>query len=75
MSRENLGPALARAVFPGVQGGPHENLIAAKAVAFREALLHLSKYMRNRWLRMLKLLLLTSHLRDFELFLEELIIT
>ncbi|MDD5377071.1 MAG: serine hydroxymethyltransferase [Candidatus Gracilibacteria bacterium] len=39
MSRENLGPALARAVFPGVQGGPHENLIAAKAVAFREALL------------------------------------
>ncbi|MDD2916330.1 MAG: serine hydroxymethyltransferase [Candidatus Gracilibacteria bacterium] len=38
MSRENLGPALARAVFPGVQGGPHENLIAAKAIAFREAL-------------------------------------
>lgn len=38
MSRENLGPALARAVFPGVQGGPHENLVAAKAVAFREAL-------------------------------------
>ncbi|OIP55091.1 serine hydroxymethyltransferase [Candidatus Gracilibacteria bacterium CG2_30_37_12] len=39
MSRAALGPALARAVFPGVQGGPHENLIAAKAVAFREALL------------------------------------
>ncbi|EKD29684.1 MAG: hypothetical protein ACD_78C00317G0002 [uncultured bacterium (gcode 4)] len=39
MSKENLGPALARAVFPGVQWGPHENLIAAKAVAFREALL------------------------------------
>ncbi|MFA6090234.1 MAG: serine hydroxymethyltransferase [Candidatus Gracilibacteria bacterium] len=38
MSKENLGPALARAVFPGVQGGPHENLIAAKAVAFKEAL-------------------------------------
>ncbi|MDD2892215.1 MAG: serine hydroxymethyltransferase [Candidatus Gracilibacteria bacterium] len=38
MSKENLGPALARAVFPGVQGGPHENLIAGKAVAFREAL-------------------------------------
>ena len=38
MSRANLGPALARAVFPGVQGGPHENLIAAKAVAFKEAL-------------------------------------
>ncbi len=39
MSKENLGPALARAVFPGVQWGPHENLVAAKAVAFREALL------------------------------------
>jgi glycine hydroxymethyltransferase len=39
MSKEDLGPALARAVLPGVQGGPHENLIAAKAVAFREALL------------------------------------
>lgn len=38
MAKENLGPALARAVFPGVQGGPHENLIAAKAVAFQEAL-------------------------------------
>lgn len=38
MSREALGPDLARAVFPGVQGGPHENLIAGKAVAFREAL-------------------------------------
>ncbi len=39
MSRADLGPAIARAVFPGVQGWPHENLIAAKAVAFREALL------------------------------------
>jgi glycine hydroxymethyltransferase len=38
MSKEKFAPAIARAVFPGVQGGPHENLIAAKAVAFREAL-------------------------------------
>jgi glycine hydroxymethyltransferase len=27
-----------RAVFPGLQGGPHEHAIAAKAVAFQEAL-------------------------------------
>lgn len=27
-----------KAVFPGLQGGPHENVIAAKAVAFKEAL-------------------------------------
>lgn len=38
MARESLAPAIARAVFPGVQGGPHENLVAAKAVAFGEAL-------------------------------------
>jgi len=38
MSREKHAKALARAVFPGLQWGPHENLIAAKAVAFGEAL-------------------------------------
>ncbi len=30
--------AIDKAVFPGLQGGPHENSIAAKAVAFKEAL-------------------------------------
>jgi glycine hydroxymethyltransferase len=30
--------AIDKAVFPGMQGGPHENTIAAKAVAFSEAL-------------------------------------
>ncbi len=30
--------AINKAVFPGLQGGPHENNIAAKAVAFKEAL-------------------------------------
>ncbi|MBI2551571.1 serine hydroxymethyltransferase [Candidatus Uhrbacteria bacterium] len=30
--------AIDKAVFPGLQGGPHENVIAAKAVAFKEAL-------------------------------------
>ncbi|MDD3793260.1 MAG: serine hydroxymethyltransferase [Candidatus Gracilibacteria bacterium] len=38
MSKEKFASQIARAVFPGVQGGPHENLIAAKAVAFGEAL-------------------------------------
>lgn len=31
--------AINKAVFPGLQGGPHENVIAAKAVAFKEAAL------------------------------------
>ena len=34
---ENLPTLVDRAVFPGVQGGPHMHVIAAKAVAFREA--------------------------------------
>lgn len=38
MSREKFWSQIARAVFPWVQGWPHENLIAAKAVAFKEAL-------------------------------------
>lgn len=33
-----LGPALDKAVFPGIQGGPLMHVIAAKAVAFGEAL-------------------------------------
>lgn len=35
---ENLPILIDRAVFPGTQGGPHMHTIAAKAVAFREAL-------------------------------------
>lgn len=38
MSKEKYWPQIARAVFPWVQGWPHENLIASKAVAFWEAL-------------------------------------
>lgn len=38
MSKEKYAKDIARAVFPWVQWGPHENLIAAKAVAFAEAL-------------------------------------
>jgi len=35
---ENLPVLIDRAVFPGTQGGPLENMIASKAVAFGEAL-------------------------------------
>ena len=38
MCREEFAKAIDRAVFPGVQGGPHDHINAAKAVAFGEAL-------------------------------------
>jgi len=38
MCKEKFAKQIDRAVFPGMQGGPHEHIIAAKAVAFGEAL-------------------------------------
>lgn len=38
MCQEKYAKAVDKAVFPGLQGGPHEHTIAAKAVAFGEAL-------------------------------------
>lgn len=35
---EEIAKKIDKAVFPGLQGGPHMNLIAGKAVAFGEAL-------------------------------------
>ena len=38
LSIGSLGKAIDKSVFPGTQGGPLEHVIAAKAVAFKEAL-------------------------------------
>ncbi len=35
---ENIPTLIDRAVFPGTQGGPHMHVVAAKAVAFHEAM-------------------------------------
>ncbi len=37
MCKEKYAKAIDKAVFPGTQGGPHDNMTAAKAVAFAEA--------------------------------------
>jgi glycine hydroxymethyltransferase len=37
-SKKNLAQLIDSAVFPGLQGGPHDHTTAAKAVAFGEAL-------------------------------------
>jgi len=38
LCKEKYGPIIDKTVFPGIQGGPHMNIIAAKAVCFKEAL-------------------------------------
>jgi glycine hydroxymethyltransferase len=38
MCKEKYAKQIDRAVFPGMQGGPHDHITAAKAVAFGEAL-------------------------------------
>lgn len=38
MCKEKYAKQIDRSVFPGMQGGPHDNMTAAKAVAFGEAL-------------------------------------
>ncbi|MEK7166816.1 MAG: serine hydroxymethyltransferase [Patescibacteria group bacterium] len=38
MCKEQFAKQVDKAVFPGMQGGPHEHIIAAKAVCFKEAL-------------------------------------
>lgn len=38
LCRETLAKAIDKAIFPGIQGGPLEHVIAAKAICFGEAL-------------------------------------
>ncbi len=37
LAREEFGAKINKAIFPGIQGGPLEHVIAAKAIAFAEA--------------------------------------
>ncbi len=38
LAKEKYARLLDKTIFPGIQGGPHMNIIAAKAVCFQEAL-------------------------------------
>ena len=58
-------------VFPGLQGGPLMHVIAAKAVAFAEALKPEFKEYQNRWLKMHSQWLEHCRTGGIALFLEE----
>jgi glycine hydroxymethyltransferase len=51
MCRQEYASSIDRMIFPGIQGGPLVHVIAAKAVAFREAL---SASFRNYQMQVLK---------------------
>ena len=76
MCKEEFAKAINRSVFPGVQGGPHDHINAAKAVAFHEALKpefkeYAAQVIKNARALAKKL----CKNEDIELFLAEQIIT
>jgi glycine hydroxymethyltransferase len=64
---ENIPTLIDRAVFPGMQGGPHMHIIAAKAVAFGEALKPEFKTYAAQILKNAKTLADEMMQRDFKL--------
>jgi len=64
---ENIPTLIDRAVFPGMQGGPHEHIIAAKAVAFGEALKPEFKTYAEQIVKNAKALAEALKERDFKL--------
>ena len=48
LCREEYAKAVDKAIFPGMQGGPLEHIIAAKAICFGEALKpEFAEYQKN----------------------------
>ena len=64
---ENLPTLIDRAVFPGTQGGPHMHTIAAKAIAFGEALQPEFKDYAKQIIKNAKKLAEELQKRDFKL--------
>ncbi len=64
---ENIPTLIDRAVFPGMQGGPHMHVIAAKAVAFGEAMQPEFKIYAEQILKNASVLADELKLRGFDL--------
>jgi len=56
MCKEKYAKQIDKAVFPGVQGGPHENVIAGKAICFLEAMSRDYKYYSKQVVRNAKVI-------------------
>ena len=67
MCKKKYARAIDKATFPGFQGGPHMNNIAAKAVAFGEALKPNFKKYAQQVLKNAKILEQELKKRDFEI--------
>ena len=48
LCKESLAKDINKAVFPGTQGGPLMHVIAAKAIAFKEALSEEFKHIKSK---------------------------
>jgi glycine hydroxymethyltransferase len=64
---ENIPTLIDRSIFPGMQGGPHMHVIAAKAVAFGEALKPEFKEYAAQIVKNAKVLAEELHARGFQL--------
>jgi glycine hydroxymethyltransferase len=67
LCREAFAKAIDKTVFPGLQGGPLENIIAAKAVCFHEALQPSFKIYAEQIVKNSKALAATLTARGFHL--------
>ncbi len=67
MCKEEYAKAIDKAVFPGIQGGPLVHVIAAKAVAFKEALTPEFKDYQQRVVKNAKALAESLKRRGFKL--------
>lgn len=67
LSKATFAKAIDKAVFPGTQGGPHMHVIAAKAVAFGEALKPAFKSYAKQILKNAKVLEETLRKLGFEI--------
>ncbi|MBC6004406.1 MAG: serine hydroxymethyltransferase [Paeniclostridium sordellii] len=67
LCKKEYAKAIDKAIFPGTQGGPLEHIIAAKAVAFKEALEPEFKEYQNQVVKNAKKLAEELIKRDFKL--------